>query len=128
MCDVTFERCLKNIFTDIEKRRSVDYADRNSVRRYNAASDRIYKNFAYIDEHFPDRIESLMEYVDADNLERIWFFVFGITKMKNSSKEQKVRCVEELRKLRDNTNLGSVERDFALPWNLEVLEKEIYNW
>ena len=128
MCDVTFERCLKNIFTDIEKRRSVDYADRNSVRRYNAASDRIYKNFAYIDEHFPDRIESLMEYVDADNLERIWFFVFGITKMKNSSKEQKVRCVEELRKLRDNPNLGSVERDFALPWNLEVLEKEIYNW
>jgi hypothetical protein len=51
--DKTVDSCIAHILRDIDKRREVDLADKNAVRRYNAAMDRIVKNMEYIDAHFP---------------------------------------------------------------------------
>lgn len=53
----TAEECISRILRDIEKRRSVDYADKKSVRRYNAAIDRIMENANYLCDNYPDQME-----------------------------------------------------------------------
>ena len=53
MVEITAEECIHRILVEIEKRKSVDYADKRSVRRYNAAYDRIYANAKYINDNYP---------------------------------------------------------------------------
>ena len=61
------EQCLLNIFKDIELRNIVDFASKISVRRYNAAGDRIRSNFQYIDQNFPQHIDAIIKLLDHPN-------------------------------------------------------------
>jgi len=54
MTNKTPQKCIDQILKDIEKRKTVDYSDRQSVRRYNAAMLRIIKNAEYIEKKHPD--------------------------------------------------------------------------
>ena len=56
MVEKTAEECIRRILVDIEKRKNVDYADKLSVRRYNAAYDRIYANAKYINDNYPAQL------------------------------------------------------------------------
>lgn len=54
MKNKTPQQCIDQILKDIDKRKTVDYSDRQSLRRYNAAMVRIIKNAEYIEKNHPD--------------------------------------------------------------------------
>ena len=67
MANKSVEECLLNIFEDIELRNHVDFASKLSVKRYNAAGDRIRSNFQYIDQNFPQHIDAIIKLLDHPN-------------------------------------------------------------
>ena len=56
----SFEKCLVNILRDIELRKNVDYGDKKSVRKYNAAYGRMKNNAICINENYSDRVDELL--------------------------------------------------------------------
>jgi hypothetical protein len=63
MANKTADQCIEYILKNIDKRKDVDYGSRLSVRRFNAAYDRILENARYIDRHYPNALGSLMELI-----------------------------------------------------------------
>lgn len=59
MANKSFEKCISSILAGIESRKSVDYGDKKSVRKYNAAYGRMKNNAMYINTHYSDRIDEL---------------------------------------------------------------------
>lgn len=64
MKPISAEECVARILKDIEKRKTVDYADENSVRRYNAAMDRIIDRANYLCDNHPDKLDLLIALLD----------------------------------------------------------------
>jgi hypothetical protein len=55
----SFDKCVTSILSDIVLRKSVDYGDKKSVRKYNAAYGRMKKNAIYINTNYSDRVDEL---------------------------------------------------------------------
>ena len=69
MKQISAEDCITQILKDIDKRKTVNYADKNSVRRYNAAMDRIIVKANYLCDNYPDKMNlfiSLLDHPDYD--------------------------------------------------------------
>lgn len=64
----SFETLLKRFMTDVEKRKNIDYCDKNSIRRYNAAMDRIVKISKQISEIYPECIDEFSTLLDSDDI------------------------------------------------------------
>ena len=60
MANKSFEKCFEHILRDIKKRKTVDYLDKNSIRRYNAAADRMFANATYINDTYPERTQEFV--------------------------------------------------------------------
>lgn len=99
MKQLSVEECLTHILKDIDKRRAVDYADRNSVRRYNAAMDRIVKRANYFCDNYPDKMElftSFLEHPDYDIAATFTSTLFGLH---NATKDHKLAAIASAKQL-----------------------------
>lgn len=58
------EDCMKGFLEEVEKRKQVDYGDRTSVRRFNAAYKKCLSYVKYVDEHYPDQLDLLLVFLE----------------------------------------------------------------
>ena len=124
MARKTAEQCIENILKDIEFRKSVDYADREAVRRYNAAYDRIFKNISYIDVHYPEKIALLVTLCHHADLDITTHCAPMILRLTNASVQQKQEAISIIEELVDGHKLNSAaEFGFAISlkrWKAEL--------
>lgn len=125
MKQLSAEECIKRILKDIEKRRTVDYADKKSVCRYNAAMDRIIKRANYICNNCPDKMDLFtvfLNHPDYDIAATCTSVLFGLS---NATKEHKFAALASAKRLlcRD---LNEIE-DFIWTVNIERWENQLNN-
>lgn len=123
MKQLSAEECITRILKDIDKRRTVDYADKNSVRRYNTAMDRIIERANYICDNYPDKMDlftAFLDHPDYDIAATCTSVLFGLN---NATKEHKFAALTSARQLlcRDLNEI----QDFAWTVNIERWEIQL---
>lgn len=119
------QKYIDRILNDIEKRRSVDYADRNSVRRYNAAMDRIIKNANILCDHFPDQMDLFIELVNHPDYQisaTCTSILFGL---RSSTKLHKLEALASARRLLVHPDADEIARMLIWPTNIAQWEAKM---
>lgn len=115
MGNKSIEQCLDEIIKCIGQRKSVDYGNKASVRRFNAAYDRIIKYARYIDVHYPNQIEVLMKLLYHDDLDIVVHCAPIVLTLSNSTIIQKWEAIDVIRGfLSDDRLPKSDRRAFAI--------------
>lgn len=99
MGNKSVEQCLMDIFKDIEIRNHVDFSSKTSVRRYNVASDRIRKNFQYIDQNFPQNIDAIIKLLDHPNPIVVVYCAVAMQELLHCSISDKRKGIEKVKQL-----------------------------
>ncbi len=110
MVEITAEECIHRILVEIEKRKSVDYADKRSVRRYNAAYDRIYANAKYINDNYPSQLTLLVELFLHPDLAVVTVCAPLVFRLDHATKEQKLLAIDTIKKAILDPRMDSVSR------------------
>ena len=110
MIEKTAEECIRRILVDIEKRKNVDYADKLSVRRYNAAYDRIYANAKYINDNYPAQLSMLIELFFHPDFSVVMCCAPLVLKLDKATKEQKLLAIETIKKGIEDPRMDSVSK------------------
>lgn len=122
------EECIQRILRDIEKRRdmeqSMDYGDRNAVRRYNAAMERIYSNAHYLGEHYPDEIYLLVDLANSPDMKISICCAHILYRVTNATVEHKRIALSVLKKQVNNPEVPELTR-FGICANVEQWEAEL---
>ena len=119
----TPEKCISNILKDTEKRKTVDYGDRASVRRFNAAMDRIHANLDYIDEHFPEQINLVIALLDFPEIEVSLVCAIRLLRFRNATTEQRQKALQTIQRVRDDPDTDNITR-FALTIDFPKYERQ----
>lgn len=121
------QECIKRILRDIEKRRNVDpwnFADRNFVRRYNAAMNRIKENAYYLCEHYPEHMDLFIDLVNSPDFEIACHCAHLLYGMKNSTVEQKRLALSVVKRLVNHPDAPELTK-FGMCENIRVWEAEL---
>lgn len=114
MAAKTFEMCMDIILEGLEFRRTVDYASRTSVRRYNAAYGNILKNMLYIEKNYPEKRNVFMEMLAHEDPYIACAFGCYLLNHLSCTLEQKWYALSIIKKL---YNTGKLERtEFSNIW------------
>lgn len=122
--DKTVDLCIAHILRDIDKRREVDLADKNSVRRYNAAMDRIVRNMEYIDAYFPNhfcKLSDLLDHPDQKVVDNCMGIMFRLNNCPIETKRKIVGIAKQ--RLNDPSIHRSDKR--IISWNIEKWQDEL---
>ena len=122
----SIDYCIEGIFREINKRKEVDYSDKNSVRRYNAAYDRFANHFNYLVEHYPESIHMLVDMLDHPDLDVVSHVAPRIIKLRNATKDQKEKALQAVRKIIASPDVEPMDR-MGFSWSLEEWENEVYS-
>ncbi len=87
----TFEQCMSTIMDCIRQREHVNYADRLSVRRYNSAYDRSFRNMRYIEIHYSNKLDYVIELLRTSEPTVIGHCTPMFFRLENSTYAQKKR-------------------------------------
>lgn len=123
MKQLSAEECIARILKDIEKRKTVDYADKNSVRRYNAGMDRIIERANYLCDNYPDKMGlfvALLEHPDYEIAATCTSVLFGLH---NATREHKLAALASAKQLL-RRELNEIDR-FAWTINIERWEAKL---
>ena len=110
MANKTADQCIEYILKNIDKRKEVDYGSRISVRRFNAAYDRILENARYIDHHHPNALGSLMELIYHQDIFVVEHCAPIILALDHSTLAQKWEAIGVIRALTVDERLSSGDR------------------
>ena len=113
----TFEQYIAHILKDIEKRKTFDYGDRNSVRRYNAAADRIAKDVTAIEEQYPDRINDFFQLIyhpDTEVAHELAWYVYDRKSFSVKQKQEAIRVIQHLLDSGAIKGVAAVHTEFLL--------------
>ena len=88
------EACIEGFLEQIEKRKSVDYADKVSVRGFNAAYDKCFQFAKYIDDHYPEQIDLLMDLLEHPDIDVPIHCAPMLLRLNNTTIEQKQKALE----------------------------------
>ena len=124
MAEKTAEECIRRILVDIKKRKNVDYADKLSVSRYNAAYDRIYANAKYINDNYPAQLSLLTELFNHPDLEVVTHCAPLVFRLDKATKEQKLFAIKTIKKAIDDPRMDSVSK-LGFSMNLRDWEKQV---
>lgn len=124
MKQLSAEACIEYILRDIDKRRTVDYADKNSVRRYNAAMDRIVSRANFICENYPDKMELLVTLLDHPDYQIAATCTSVLFGLRSATKEHKLTAIKAARRLLLRPELSDMEK-FIWTTNIDRWETEI---
>lgn len=102
--------CLDEIVLCIIQRKSVDYGNKASVRRFNAVYDKIIKNARYIDTHYPNQIDSLMKLLYHDDLDVVLHCAPIILTLDNSTLSQKWEAIDVIHKALTDERLAKSDQ------------------
>ena len=121
------DECIARILRDIDKRRNIspmDYADRNAVRRYNAAMDRILENACYLWNHYPDQRDLFIDLVRSSDCfvaSHCAHILYGIP---DATVEHKRLALTIVKELIENPNLPELSR-VGMSMNIKRWEEEL---
>lgn len=121
------EECITRILRDIEKRKNtsiIDFDNRNVLRRYNAAMNRIIENANYLWENYPeqrDRLIDLMYSTDCYVASHCAHIVYG---MKDSSVAQKKLALSVVKKLATHPDVPELSK-YGMMLNIKYWEAEL---
>lgn len=121
----SLEYCLNGFFREVEKRRYVNTADRNAVRRYNAAYDRAIKHVRYIDEHYPESINVLIELLDHPDIQVVQHIAPMLLTLNNTTMEHKEMALQAIKRIIAAPETDPLDR-FGFQCALPQWEKELY--
>lgn len=93
------DECIHGILTEIENRKHVDYRDSASVRRFNAAYKRCFGYMKYIDDHYPNQIDAIVQLLSIPDHNIIGHCAPMILRLEHSTKEQKQIALRAIRGL-----------------------------
>ena len=124
MKQLSAEACIEYILRDIDKRRTVDYADKNSVRRYNAAMDRIVSRANFICENYPDKMELLVTLLDHPDYQIAATCTSVLFGLRSATKEHKLAAIKAARRFLLRPELSDMEI-FIWTTNIDRWETEI---
>lgn len=117
------DECISGMLTQIEKRKKVDYGSMASVRQFNAAYHKCFRYAKYIDEHYPDEIDVLLDLCNHPDIDVVSHCAPMVLRLKNATNEQKMKALDTIRGLTQDSRLDSVSRcGFSL--SLKQWEKE----
>ena len=105
MSKKSMDRCLEEVFKDMEIRKKIDYGNMCSVRQCNRASDRIRKNFLYIDRHYPDKIHVIEQMLFHPDPEVASDVAVVMQDFVNATVEQKWKAIDVVKELLRNESL-----------------------
>jgi len=123
----SFESYMEDILRNIELRKTVDYGSRSSVRKYNAAYDRIIKNVKAIERNYPERRSIFNEMLSHQDAAVVYLFGCLILDRPNFSLEDRVNALDVLKKLCLSNRLDRLTitgLGFAIQVWEEKLQKE----
>lgn len=121
------QECIDRILRDIEKRRVVkpmDLADRNILRRYNAAMDRIKENADYLCEHHPGQMDLFINLVNSSDFSIACTCAHLLYGMKSSTIVQKQLALSVVKKLMDHPDAPELTK-FGMRLNIQTWEAEM---
>lgn len=124
MANKTYSKCIDSILADIEKRKNVDYADKKSVNRYNAAMKRIIENVQYINTFYPDMKSDFIGLMEHPDPRVVSVIACMIVDFLSCSAAEKRTAMSIYRQLVDSGKLGNMDR-IALPLVLKKWEEKI---
>ena len=124
MGNKTVDQCIETILKSIEQRRSVDYGNRLSVRRFNAAYDKILENARYIDSHYPSQIDAIMKLLYHHDVDVISHCAPIILTLCNSTIEQKREAINVIKLLLTSDKLSKGDK-LGFSMSLESWEKRL---
>lgn len=102
--------CIDEILLAIVQRKSVDYGDKASVRRFNTAYDRMIQNARYLDLHYPDQIDALMKLLYHDDLDVVVNCAPIILTLENSTFSQKWEAIAVIRSITTDKRICNSDR------------------
>lgn len=123
MKQISAEECVARILKDIEKRKTVDYADKNSVRRYNAGMDRIIERANYLCDNYPDKMGLFTVLLDHPDYEIAATCTTVLFILHNATKEHRLAALASARQLL-HRELNGIDR-MAWTINVERWERKI---
>ena len=118
------EECILRILKDIDKRKTVNYADKNSVRRYNAAMDRIIERANYLCNNYPEKMDlltALLSHSDYHIASTCTAVLFGL---QNATKEYKLAALASAKRLLTHPDINELD-SFIWTVNIERWETEL---
>lgn len=124
MKQLSAEECIARILKDIDKRRMVDYSDKNSVRRYNAAMDRIIERSNYLCDNYPDKMDlfvSLLDHPDYDICSTCTAVLYGLH---NATRDQQLTALASAKHLLSHPDINELDV-FILTVNIERWETQL---
>lgn len=125
MKQISAEECVARILEDIEKRKTVDYADKNSVRRYNAGMDRIIERGNYLCDNYPDKMELLIVLLDHPDNDIASTCTGLLFNLRNATREHKLAAFISAKKLLCR-ELNEIDR-YGWTLNIKLWEDELQN-
>lgn len=93
MKQLSAEECIARILRDIDKRRTLDCADKNAVRRFNAAMDRIIERANYFCDNYPDKMEMFLAFLDHPDEEIAVTFTTVLAGLHHATREHKLAAI-----------------------------------
>lgn len=119
----TFEDSIQLILEDIERRKTVDYGNKASVRQYNAAYDRIANNMRHIETNYPNRKDDFLEFMYHEDASIVHTFSCLVIYGRIFSVEEKKEAVCILNRMLSDGSIhgvASVTLGFVIPkWKQE---------
>ena len=106
----TVEKCIECMLSNIEKRKTVEYGSRLSVRHFNAAYKRILNSARYIDLHYPNELGSLMQLLYHPDIVVVEHCAPIILALDNSTMAQKWEAIEVVRAIISDDRISSGDR------------------
>lgn len=113
----TYEQYVAHILKNIESRKTVDLGDKNSVRRYNAAADRIAKDVTAIEEQYPDKINDFFQLIyhpDSAVAHALAWYVYDRKSFSVKQKQEAIRVIQNLLDSGAIKGVDAIYTDFLL--------------
>ena len=121
------EECINRILRDVAKRKKtniLEFDNRNVVRRYNAAMERIIENANYLCEHYPGQMDMYMELVNHPDYETAATCTTVLFRLKSGTREHKLAAIESARRLLNLAEEDSIAK-YAWSVNIDRWEREM---
>ena len=124
MAEKTAEECIRRILVDIKKRKNVDYADKLSVSRYNAAYDRLYANAKYINDNYPAQLSLLIELFTHPDLDVVTHCAPLVFRLDKATKEQKLFAIKTIKNAIQDSRMDDISK-LGFSMSLKDWEKQV---
>ena len=131
MANKTFSQCMDIIMESIKQREHVDYSDRTSVKHFNAAYDRIFKNMQYIDTHYPDKLDLVIELLQTSAPDFICHCAPMFFRLKHSTYQQKLVALTAIKNVMEKDQMSPLDKlgfsESIKDWETQLARERLQN-